>query len=177
MLDLVEAYTFGGEGQKSFVVFARALRLWDESPELFDASDEHNLFWEFKWIASDLPDYPQIRREQAEAFLDDMQRRFELQGSGVSAVLAARFGWAWQSGATGAEAPSESVDGAPESVPAVGPEEGSEQAPRQPRASKTAARAGPENGVCSINKQRSRVRKQAATATANGFHTWGAAAG
>lgn len=104
LLDLVEAYTFGGEGQKSFVVFARALRLWDESPELFDASDEHNLFWEFKWIASDLPDYPQIRREQAEAFLDDMQRRFELQGSGVSAVLAARFGWAWQSGATGAEA-------------------------------------------------------------------------
>ncbi|KUF06925.1 hypothetical protein [Leucobacter sp. G161] len=104
LLDLVEAYTFGGEGQKSFVVFARTLRLWDESPELFDESDEHNLFWEFKWIASDLPDYPQITREQAEAFLDDMQRRFELQGSGVSAVLAARFGWAWQSGATGAEA-------------------------------------------------------------------------
>ncbi|KAM9863783.1 hypothetical protein ACI1US_00259 [Leucobacter sp. BZR 635] len=103
LLDLVEAYTFGGEGQKSFVVFARTLRLWDESPELFDESDEHNLFWEFKWIASDLPDYPQITRAQAEAFLDDMQRRFELQGSGISAVLAARFGWAWQSGAARAE--------------------------------------------------------------------------
>ncbi|MCS3428039.1 hypothetical protein [Leucobacter aridicollis] len=104
LLDLVEAYTFGGEGAKSFVVFARALRHWDASPELFDASDEHNLFWEFKWVASDLPDFPQITAAQAEAFLDDMQRRFELQGSGISAVLAARFGWAWQSGATDAEA-------------------------------------------------------------------------
>ncbi|UTX52018.1 hypothetical protein [Leucobacter aridicollis] len=103
LLDLVEAYTFGGEGAKSFVVFARALRHWDASPELFDASDEHNLFWEFKWVASDLPDFPQITAAQAEAFLDDMQRRFELQGSGISAVLAARFGWAWQSGATDAE--------------------------------------------------------------------------
>lgn len=103
LLDLVEAYTFGGQGERSFVVFARALRLWDASPELFDVSDEHNLFWEFKWIASDLPDYPQITGAQATAFLDDMQRRFELQGSGLSAVLAARFGWAWQSGAAGAE--------------------------------------------------------------------------
>ncbi|GAA1318435.1 hypothetical protein ACFSWE_07370 [Leucobacter albus] len=103
LLDLVEAYTFGGEGAKSFVVFARALRLWDASPELFDASDEHNLFWEFKWVASDLADYPQITAPQAEAFLDDMQRRFELQGSGTSAVLASRFAWAWQSGASDAE--------------------------------------------------------------------------
>lgn len=103
LLDLVEAYTFGGEGAKSFVTFARALRLWDASPELFDESDEHNLFWEFKWVAGDLADYPQITRAQAEAFLDDMQRRFELQGSGLSAVRAARFGWAWQSGSPGAE--------------------------------------------------------------------------
>lgn len=103
LLDLVEAYTFGGEGAKSFVVFARALRHWDANPELFDGSDEHNLFWEFKWVASDLPDFPQITAAQAEAFLDDMQRRFELQGSGVSAVLAARFGWSWQSGAPDAE--------------------------------------------------------------------------
>lgn len=103
LLDLVEAYTFGGQGERSFVVFARALRLWDASPELFDESDEHNLFWEFKWIASDLPDYPQITGAQATAFLDDMQRRFELLGSGLSAVLAARFGWAWQSGAAGSE--------------------------------------------------------------------------
>ena len=103
LLDLVEAYTFAGQGAKSFVVFARLLRHWDEHPELFDASDEHNLFWEFKWVASDLPDYAQIGRAQAEAFLNDMQRRFELQGIGLSAVRASRFGWVWQSGSDGAE--------------------------------------------------------------------------
>lgn len=104
LLDLVEAYTFAGEGAKSFVVFARALRLWDESPELFDAGDERNLFWEFKWIASDLPEYPQISPAQAEAFLADMERRFEVAGHGTSTVRMSRFRWAWHTGATDAEA-------------------------------------------------------------------------
>lgn len=104
LLDLVEAYTFAGDGAKSFVPFARLLRLWDEAPELFDVSDQHNLFWEFKWVASDLSDFPQINVQQAEAFLDDMQRRYELQGLGLSAVRAARFGWAWHSGIGDAEA-------------------------------------------------------------------------
>ena len=58
LLDLVEAYSFTGQGDRSFVTFARLLRLWDSQPELFDESDEHNLFWEFKWVAGDLPDYP-----------------------------------------------------------------------------------------------------------------------
>ena len=98
LLDLVEAYTFADEGTKSFVVFARLLRLWDESPELFDAGDERNLFWEFKWIAGDLPDYPQITRAQAEAFLADMERRFELAGHGLSSVRMSRFRWSWHSG-------------------------------------------------------------------------------
>ncbi|MBL3686520.1 hypothetical protein D3248_06080 [Leucobacter zeae] len=104
LLDLVEAYTFAGEGAKSFVVFARALRLWDESPELFDAGDERNLFWEFKWIASDLPEYPQISPAQAEAFLADMERRFEVAGHGTSTVRMSRFRWAWHTGAADAEA-------------------------------------------------------------------------
>lgn len=104
LLDLVEAYTFSGEGAKSFVVFARLLRLWDESPELFDGGDERNLFWEFKWIAGDLPDYPQIAPAQAEALLADMQRRFELAGHGLSSVRMSRFRWLWHTGRPGAEA-------------------------------------------------------------------------
>jgi len=103
LLDLVEAYTFASEGAKSFVVFARLLRLWDESPELFDEGDEHNLFWEFKWIAGDLPDYPQITRDQAEAFLADMERRFELAGHGLSSVRMSRFRWSWHAGQPGTE--------------------------------------------------------------------------
>lgn len=104
LLDLVEAYTFTDQGAKSFVVFARLLRLWDESPELFDASDERNLFWEFKWVAGDLSDFPQITVDQAEAFLDDMARRFELAGHGLSSVRMSRFRWSWHTGQEAAEA-------------------------------------------------------------------------
>lgn len=103
LLDLIEAYTFNNDGAKSFVVFARVLRLWDESPDLFDAGDEFNLFWEFKWVAADLPDYPQITHEQARAFLDDMTRRFELAGHGISSVRMCRFLWAWHTGNGDAE--------------------------------------------------------------------------
>ncbi|WP_125098352.1 hypothetical protein [Leucobacter chromiireducens] len=104
LLDLVEAYSFADDGAKSFVVFARALRLWDESPELFDAADEQNLFWEFKWVASDLPEYPQITAAQAEAFLADMERRFTLAGHGLSSVRMSWFRWAWHAGRADAEA-------------------------------------------------------------------------
>lgn len=103
LLDLVEAYTFSGEGAKSFVTFARLLRLWDQSPEVFDAADRRNLFWEFKWIAADLADFPQISQEQAEAFLIDMQRRFELAGNGLSSVRMSRFLWAWWTGRSDVE--------------------------------------------------------------------------
>ncbi len=104
LLDLVEAYVFTDQGTKSFVTFARLLRLWDESPELFDHSDTHNLFWEFKWVAVDLADYPQISREQADAFLADMGRRYDLAGNGRAAVAMSEFVWAWQSGSPEAEA-------------------------------------------------------------------------
>jgi len=103
LLDQIEAYNFNGDGAKSFVVFARLLRLWDESPELFDEDDRRNLFWEFKWVAADLSDYPQISLEQARAFLADMLRRFELAGNGTAAVRMSEFLWRWWAGQPGAE--------------------------------------------------------------------------
>ena len=103
LLDLVEAYSFSGEGSKSFVVFARALRLWDERPELFDERASFLLFWQFKWIAADLTAYPQITVAHAEAFFADMQRRFELAGHGTSTVRLTRFLWAWLTGDTDTE--------------------------------------------------------------------------
>lgn len=98
LLDLVEAYTFANLGKQGFVAFARVLRLWDSRPELFDTGDERNLFWEFKWIAGDLPDYPEITAEQAEAFLADMTHRFAVAGKGGSSVRMSRFRWAWHTG-------------------------------------------------------------------------------
>ena len=104
LLDLVEAYTFTDEGYKSFVPFARLLRLWDANPELFDGSDRRNLFWEYKWVAGDLSDYLEIGRPQAEEFLAEMGRRFDLAGYGRRAVAGMKFGWAWHSGSPDAEA-------------------------------------------------------------------------
>lgn len=98
LLDLVEAYTFANLGKQGFVAFARTLRLWDSRPELFDEADERNLFWEFKWIAGDLPDYPEITADQADAFLADMSHRFAVAGKGGSSVRMSRFRWAWHTG-------------------------------------------------------------------------------
>lgn len=93
LLDLVEAYTFSELGHKSFVIFARILQLWDTRPELFDESDTFNLFWEFKWVVSDLCDYPQISKNQAEELLADMRRRYEVQGLGMRSVEQAYYKW------------------------------------------------------------------------------------
>ncbi|MFT3944643.1 MAG: hypothetical protein QM705_12595 [Ancrocorticia sp.] len=93
LLELVSAYVHDSRSDQAFVVFSKALRLWDESPELFDDRDTYVLFWQYKWIADALADYPQISRAQGEAFLDDMERRFVLQGRGLSAVVVSRFNW------------------------------------------------------------------------------------
>lgn len=103
LLDQVEAYVFGQESHKAFVVFSKLLRLWDTRPELFDSTDQRNLFWEFKWIAGDLSDYPQITQGQAEALLADMGHRYAVAGHGQQPVLAARFRWLWHAGLPGAE--------------------------------------------------------------------------
>ncbi|MFV0450655.1 MAG: hypothetical protein ACK5LS_00180 [Propioniciclava sp.] len=98
LIDLVEAYSFTDQTAPGFAAFARLLRLWDESPEIFDDLDTRNMFWEFKWIANDLADVRQISREQASAFFDDMRRRFAAAGYGSSAILLSEFRVAWNSG-------------------------------------------------------------------------------
>ncbi|MBN9611854.1 MAG: hypothetical protein J0H64_00010, partial [Actinobacteria bacterium] len=52
--NLVEAYTFSGSDDQAIVPFTRMLRLWDESPELFDEQDRNAMFWEYKWIADSI---------------------------------------------------------------------------------------------------------------------------
>ena len=103
LLALMKAYSLGRESYKAFVVLARTLRLWDADPGLFGEVEQNRLFWQFKWVTDDLADYPQISNAQATALLDDMERRFALQGNGNRSVLEARFVWEWQSGIVDAE--------------------------------------------------------------------------
>ena len=104
MVTLYNSYHMTGLDKQAIVALARLLRLWDTTPERFSGRDEHLTFWAFKEMASALCDYPEISTAQAEAMLDDMERRFALRHRGNSAVLHARFRWAWGSGIGNAEA-------------------------------------------------------------------------
>lgn len=95
---LVHAYTFGVDTPEAFATFSELLRLYDTHPEYFDEHDTHLLFWQFKWIADGLPDYPEITREVAEALLDDMEARYRQAGHSMAAVSRARFVWASANG-------------------------------------------------------------------------------
>lgn len=103
LLDLVEAYVFTDQDDRALVAFARLLRLWDEDASLFDPTDTANLFWEYKWVATSLSDYPQISAEQAEAFLAEMERRFVVAGKPTSCVAKSRFAWLGDTGNPQAE--------------------------------------------------------------------------
>lgn len=98
LLSLVAAHTFSGGEDLAFAPFARALRLWDEAPELFDEQDTSTLFWSFKWVAAATCSFPQISRAQAEALLANMERRYRLAGYSVAAVEKIRLQWRLHTG-------------------------------------------------------------------------------
>lgn len=91
---LVDSMFWAGEAEKSFVPFTRLVRLWDEHPEHFDDHDRHALFWMFKWMVADLMEFPAVPATQIAATIDDMARRYALEGLGMNAVMQQRFLWA-----------------------------------------------------------------------------------
>lgn len=99
LFTLIDAYQWGGEPERGYVPFAQLLRWWDQRPEMFDADDQHSLFWAFKWMVSGLADFPNVPAEQIERTLDDMERRYALAGNGMDAVALERFSWANRRGA------------------------------------------------------------------------------
>lgn len=95
---LVDSMFWAGEAEKSFVPFTRLVRLWDEHPEHFDDHDRHGLFWMFKWMVADLMEFPAVPAGQIEATIEDMARRYALEGLGMNAVMQQRFLWAEELG-------------------------------------------------------------------------------
>jgi len=77
---LIEAYWFGGDQEKAYVPFSQAIAWYDVHPEWFDQADRNNLFWSFKWMVNGLRSYPRVAIEQLESTLDDMERRYALEG-------------------------------------------------------------------------------------------------
>ena len=70
---LIEAATFAGYPEKALVAFSWCLAQCDRDPERFD---EQRLLWQYKWVAADLPYFPQISRQRIHEVHEDMERRY-----------------------------------------------------------------------------------------------------
>ena len=81
--DLMESATFSGRDDVLLVAFSWCLAQFDRDPERFDQWD---LFWKYKWVVGNVPDFPTISRPQIEELLADMQRRFDAAGYSQHAV-------------------------------------------------------------------------------------------
>lgn len=88
---LISAYEFSADRHKVLVPFARALRLWDQDPGVFDASATHSLFWDFKWVTTGLLDLPRVPLAAIENWLTEMDRRYRLAGHTERAVRMSEF--------------------------------------------------------------------------------------
>lgn len=91
LLHVVNAYEFSADRHKMIVPFAKAVRLWDQDPSLFDAYDTHSLFWMFKWTTTGLIDLPQVSLSAIEGTLTDMDRRYRIAGHTERAVRMSEF--------------------------------------------------------------------------------------
>ncbi len=88
---LINAYEFSADRPKALVPFARALRLWDQDPSVFDWSSTRSLFWDFKWMTTGMLDLPQVPLAAIENWLLEMDRRYRLAGHTERAVRMSEF--------------------------------------------------------------------------------------
>lgn len=60
------------------VAFTWCLAQHDRDPEAFGA---HRVLWEFRWVVSSLPTFPQITLEKIEEMKNEMARRYQMYGA------------------------------------------------------------------------------------------------
>jgi hypothetical protein len=82
-LKLMTAAVFSGRPDVLMVAFAWCLARYDREPEKFP---DFNLLWNYKWVADNLPSFPDVSREQVEAMLNDMERRYRSAGASMHPV-------------------------------------------------------------------------------------------
>ena len=88
---LIEAYWFGGDEEKAFVPFSQEVAWYDKHPEWFDEADRYNLFWSFKWMVGGLRGFPSVSLDQLWATLEDMERRYGIEGFSMDAPYQQRW--------------------------------------------------------------------------------------
>jgi hypothetical protein len=85
---LIEAATFGGRPELSLVAFSWCLAHSDAHSDRYDA---HTLLWQYKWVAGELDEFPQITRAQIEDSLHDLEVRSARAGYSPYAVETLRL--------------------------------------------------------------------------------------
>jgi hypothetical protein len=85
---LIEAATFSGFPEKALLAFTWCLGQCDRDPERFD---ERRLLWQYKWVAADLPYFPQVEKRRILEIHDDMARRYERCGQSLQPIYKVRW--------------------------------------------------------------------------------------
>lgn len=85
---LIEAATFAGYPEKALLAFSWCLGLCDKEPDRFQ---EQRLLWQYKWVAADLPYFPQIERQRILDIHEDMTRRYERCGQSLQPIYKVRW--------------------------------------------------------------------------------------
>ncbi|HEU5355671.1 MAG TPA: tetratricopeptide repeat protein [Actinocrinis sp.] len=98
LISLIDAYEYGAEPRKLPLAFARALKLHDAKPSVFDENETYRLFWCFKWVTSSLLAVPEVPLETVRAWIEQMRDRYSVAGHGQHAVHAGLFAIAAHTG-------------------------------------------------------------------------------
>ncbi|MGA5817616.1 tetratricopeptide repeat protein [Kitasatospora sp. NPDC094028] len=98
LLELMEAYEFDGERNKTPVVFARVLKLWDQDPDGFSEWARHQVFWRFKWVADALKENPDVPLAAIERWHTELRDRYRGADFDLQPYYAQRYHLAAQTG-------------------------------------------------------------------------------
>ncbi|MEW1793095.1 hypothetical protein [Streptomyces niveus] len=103
LLELMSAYEYTGEHRKAPVVFARVLKLRDDSPDAFSDWEANQVLWRFKWVTTSLLQVPEVPLAAIRGWTDQMRDRYREAGHGMQPVAAMRHRIAAHVGSAEAE--------------------------------------------------------------------------
>ena len=85
---LLPACLDAGQPDLMLVVYSWCLAQCDRDPTQFSADD---ILWEYRWVISEMPTFPQITRAQIDGALDDISNRYRAAGSTLRAIHLLRI--------------------------------------------------------------------------------------
>ena len=72
-----------GDTDKMLVAFSWCASMSAQRPDLLNGD---SILWEYRWVVSELPNFPDVSRETIEAMMNDMETRYREVGSQLRAV-------------------------------------------------------------------------------------------